>query len=52
VDNHDLWQRSSIGFAAVCRSASETDLILDAIHTTLDTYSHQLELLDLSWATI
>ena len=21
VDNHDLWQRSSIGFAAVCRSA-------------------------------
>ena len=52
VDNHDLWQRASIGFAAVCRSASETDLILDAIHTTLDSYSHQLELLDLSWATV
>jgi len=49
VDHHDLWQRASIGFAAVCRSVSETELILDAIQTTLDSYSHQLELLDLSW---
>ncbi len=51
VDHHDLWQRASIGFAAVCKSISETELILDAIQTTLETYSHQLELLDLSWET-
>ena len=31
-----------------CADPLETStLILDAIHTTLDTYSHQLELLDL-----
>ena len=51
VDHHDLWQRASIGFAAVCKSVSETELILDAIQNTLDSYSHQLELLDLSWET-
>ncbi len=51
VDHQDLWQRASIGFAAVCKTVSETELILDAIQTTLDSYSHQLELLDLSWET-
>lgn len=51
VEHHDLWQRASIGFAAVCKTVSETELILDAIQNTVDSYSHQLELLDLSWET-
>ncbi|NLN86557.1 MAG: DUF503 domain-containing protein [Syntrophomonadaceae bacterium] len=49
VDHHDLWQRASIGFAAVCKSVSETDLIMETIRTALDGYSHQFEVLDLNW---
>ncbi|MEQ8200891.1 MAG: DUF503 domain-containing protein [Syntrophomonadaceae bacterium] len=49
VEHQDLWQRASIGFAAVCKSVSESELIRDAIRNTLDNYSHQFEVLDFSW---
>lgn len=35
VKHHDLWQRSDLGFAAVCNTFGETEAISTAIHDTL-----------------
>lgn len=35
VEHHDLWQRSDLGFAAVCNTFGETDAIISAIDDTL-----------------
>ncbi|MDD4803071.1 MAG: DUF503 domain-containing protein [Syntrophomonas sp.] len=46
VDYHDLWQRSNLGFAAVCSTYTEVSLITDAIKDTLDLYQDSCELID------
>lgn len=35
VDQHELWQRSDLGFAAVCNTFGQTDPIIAAINDTL-----------------
>jgi uncharacterized protein YlxP (DUF503 family) len=46
VDHHELWQRSTIGFAAVSASFAESELILSALKETVHQYSDQSELID------
>lgn len=46
VDHHDLWQRSSIGFAAVTSSFGESELIISVLKETLFHFSDQADLLD------
>ncbi len=36
VDHHDLWQRSTIGVAAVASSPGQLDRILHAVRRSLD----------------
>jgi uncharacterized protein YlxP (DUF503 family) len=45
VAYHDLWQRSVLGFSAVCSSQAEADLILQAIRDNLDRHEDACELL-------
>lgn len=46
VDHHELWQRSTIGFAAASATFAESDLILSALKETVYQYSDQAELID------
>ena len=46
VDHHELWQRTTIGFAAVSASFAESELILSALKETIYQYSDQAELID------
>lgn len=43
---HDLWQRSVLGFSAVCSSLAEADLILQVIKENVDRHEDACELLD------
>jgi len=43
VDSHDLWQRSTLGYAAACASYSSANLIIDSIKNTLEQYEDQCE---------
>jgi len=43
VDFHDLWQRSTLGYAAACASYSNANLIIDSIKNTLEQYEDQCE---------
>jgi uncharacterized protein YlxP (DUF503 family) len=38
VEHHELWQRSDLGFAAVCNTFGEADPIIAAISDTLVQY--------------
>ncbi len=42
---HDLWQRSVLGFAAVCSSNAEADFILQAIRETIEQHAEACELI-------
>ncbi len=46
VDYHDLWQRSTLGFAAVCSGYADVDIIISAIEDTLDQYQDTCEITD------
>jgi len=46
VEHHELWQRATIGFAAVSASFPESDLILSALKETVYQYSDQAELIN------
>lgn len=50
--HQELWQRCVIGFAAVCKSVSEAELILNAVSETLDSHMDQCEVTDLHWEII
>ncbi len=52
VDHHELWQRSTIGFAAVSASFAESELILSALKETIYQYSDETELLDFLYSQI
>ncbi len=52
VDHNDLWQRSALGFAAVCKTSAESDLILNTIVSTLDMYTDACEITKLNWEII
>ncbi|HWQ76141.1 MAG TPA: DUF503 domain-containing protein [Syntrophomonas sp.] len=43
---HDLWQRSILGFAAVCSSNAEAEHILKAILETIEQHEDNCELID------
>ncbi|NLV22708.1 MAG: DUF503 domain-containing protein [Syntrophomonadaceae bacterium] len=45
VAYQDLWQRSILGFSAVCGSQAEADLILQVIRDNLDRHEDAYELL-------
>jgi uncharacterized protein YlxP (DUF503 family) len=44
ADYHDLWQRSVLGFAAVCSSNAEADFILQAISETIEQHEDACQL--------
>ncbi len=46
VDCHDVWQRSDLGFTAVCNTNRDIDLILQSIISTLDYYDDVCEITD------
>lgn len=46
VAYQELWQRSTLGFSAVCGSQAETELILQAIRDNLERHEDAVELLD------
>ncbi|HOQ10572.1 MAG TPA: DUF503 domain-containing protein [Syntrophomonadaceae bacterium] len=52
VDHHELWQRSTIGFAAVSASFAESALILSTLKEIVYQYSDQAELIDFHYNQI
>lgn len=52
VDYHDLWQRSTLGFAAACSSYADVHLIISAIQDTLDQYQDVCEITDFRSETV
>ncbi len=46
VKYQETWQRSILGFAAVCSTAAEADIIAEMIKNCIDTSNHELELID------
>jgi uncharacterized protein YlxP (DUF503 family) len=52
VDHHDLWQRSDIGFTAVCSTNRDIDLILQSIKNTLDYHEDICEITDFTYERI
>jgi len=52
VAGHDLWQSSQLGFAAVCGTYAETQVILDAIQRSLDKYDDSCHITDFVYETI
>ena len=49
VDHQDLWQRATLGIAAVSSSPSQVDRMLRTISTDLDRRG-DVEVLDTSWS--
>lgn len=49
VDHQNLWQRSSLGFAAVCGNNRDIDLILQSINITLEHYEDVCNVTDLTY---
>ena len=45
ADCHDLWQRSVLGFAAVCSSNAEAEFILQAISETIEQHEDACQLI-------
>jgi len=45
ADCHDLWQRSVLGFAAVCSSNAEAEFILQAIRETIEQHDDACQLI-------
>jgi len=52
VDHQNLWQRSSLGFSAVCSNNRDVDLILQSIHITLEHYEDDCNVTDLTYDLI
>lgn len=48
----DLWQRSVLGFAAVCSVPSQTDMLLAVISDVLDQHEDNCEVIDLVYEII
>lgn len=46
VDFQDLWQRSGLGFAAVCNTYADTELMLAVIMQTIDQHEDSCEVVN------
>ncbi|MFZ2539944.1 MAG: DUF503 domain-containing protein [Oscillospiraceae bacterium] len=46
VNYQDLWQRSSLGFAAVCNTYTDAELMVSVIKDTLDLYEDDCDVVD------
>lgn len=46
---HDLWQRSMLGFASVCNTYSEAELMVSAIQDVIDQHEDACELIDFDY---
>ncbi len=49
VEDHDLWQRCSLGFSAVTGQHSDLELIVDAVYSTLDRHINDIEILSFDY---
>lgn len=45
VDNHELWQRCSLGFSAVTSKHAEIESIVEAVYSSLDRHINELQIL-------
>ncbi|MGI6422485.1 MAG: DUF503 domain-containing protein [Syntrophomonadaceae bacterium] len=45
VDDHELWQRCSLGFAAVTAKHAEIESIIEAVYSSMDRHINQLQIL-------
>lgn len=52
VDYQNLWQRSSLGFAAVCSTNRDVALILQSINITLENYEDVCKITDFSYELV
>ncbi len=46
VGHHDLWQRSTLGFAAVSNTFADAELMVSVIRQTLDQHDDACEVMD------
>lgn len=46
LDHQESWQRSALGFAAVCRGPNQAEQIRRAVQETLDAAEHSFTVLD------
>jgi len=44
VDHHNLWQRSTLGFTAVCNSFSEAEPFVSAIRDSIEKHEDACEI--------
>jgi len=49
VNEHDLWQRSTIGFSAVAYNYSEIEIMVDAVYSTLERHINDIEILSFKY---
>lgn len=49
VEDHDLWQRGSLGFSAVTGQHSDIELMVDAVYSSLDRHINDIEILSFNY---
>ncbi|KUG04409.1 ylxp-like protein [hydrocarbon metagenome] len=52
VDDHELWQRCSLGFSAVTGNHSEIDVMVGAVYTTVERHINDVEILSFNYDII
>ncbi|NLO22426.1 MAG: DUF503 domain-containing protein [Syntrophomonadaceae bacterium] len=52
VDEHELWQRCSLGFSAVTSKHGEIESIVEAVYSSLDRHINELQILSFHYDII
>jgi hypothetical protein len=52
VQDHDLWQKCSLGFSAVTSKHSEIEVMVDAVYSTLERHINDIEILSFQYDII
>ncbi len=49
VDDHNLWQRCSLGFSAVTGNHSDIEVMVDAVYSTIERHINDIEILSFNY---
>ncbi len=49
IDDHNLWQRCSLGFSAVTGNHSDIEVMVDAVYSTIERHINDIEILSFNY---
>ena len=52
VDGQELWQRATLGFAAVTNTQRDMDRVIEALRDTLDLHEEEIQVLAFDYSYI